>query len=129
MALERFNAASIATIDGGRIGVALEQAIDRARLDCVDRPALEKPRKILLEVTVLPVIGQERLDSCGVTFQIKESLPGRESKTFNMRAGANGLFYNELSPEDAAQLTIEPGPQLNAGAAPTTTKGGKVHAG
>ncbi len=116
MALEKFTAASIATIDGGRIAAALEQAVERARADCFDRPGVDKSRKVTLEITLTPVPDESRrdLDSVDVGFQIKDTIPGRESKTFNMRATPTGLLFNELSPDEAAQITIDDakGPRL-----------------
>ena len=129
MALEKFGAGAIATIDGGRIGVAIDQAIDRARRDCFDRPGLEKPRKVTIEITILPVLGEKDLDSCNVVMAIKESIPGRESRGFNMRAGKDGLLWNELSPEDVAQTTIDPTPKLVEGKTPPTNKEAKTNAG
>lgn len=117
MALEKFTAATIATIDGGRIGVTIEQAVERARADCFDRPGVDKARKVVLEITFVPVPDESRrdLDSVDVCFQVKETIPGRESKSFNMRATPTGLLFNELSPEEAAQVTIdEPtGPRIS----------------
>ena len=45
------------------------------------------------------------------------SAPARESRSYNMRAKNRGLLFNELSPEDVDQMTIDDAPRLNDGAA------------
>ncbi|TAL43982.1 MAG: hypothetical protein EPN91_05295 [Salinibacterium sp.] len=109
MALERFKAASIATLDGGRIGVALDQAFARAREDCIDRPGVEKGRTVTLEIVITPVCDEKGLDSCTVEFSVKERMPARESKVYSMRATPSDLLFNELSADDINQVTIDQG--------------------
>lgn len=67
---------------------------------------MKKARKVTLEITITPEIDGERLDSCTVEFDIKERIPARSSKAYNMRAGHGGLLFNELSPDDVDQGTI-----------------------
>lgn len=109
MPLETFNTAYLAHIDGGRVRVGLDEAIRRAYSDCEDRPGLKKARKVTLEITITPEIEGENLDSCTVEFDVKERIPARSSKSYNMRAGSGGLLFNELSPEDVDQGTIPMG--------------------
>lgn len=106
MPLETFNTASLANLDGGRIRQGLDLAIARAQSDCADRPGLKKGRRVTLEITITPVQEGDSLDSCTVEFDIKERIPARSSKSYNMRAGSGGLLFNELSPEDVDQGTI-----------------------
>lgn len=105
---------ALAEIDNGRIREAYEQALRRAQSDCKDRPALERARKVSLTLTIVPVVGDNgELESCNVDFQIKEALPPRESRTYNMAADDAGLHFNELSRDDIRQRTIDqvPGPK------------------
>lgn len=118
MPLETFNTAFLPHIDGGRVRVGLDEAIKRAYSDCENRPGLKKARKVFLEITITPEIEGEFLDSCTVEFDIKERIPARSSKSYNMRAGNGGLLFNELSPEDVDQGTIPMG-------APSSTEGKK----
>lgn len=108
--IEKFEMKSLATIDGGRINAAFERELKRIREDCIDRPGLKRPRQVQLMVTLSPVMDDNGTDlaSCNVQFQIKSSLPKRESKVFNMTADRRGdLLFNELSPEDVRQRTID----------------------
>lgn len=124
MPLEPFKCESLASIDSGRIGVAIDQAVARAHRDCADRPGVEKPRVVTLQIVLIPVAqdGQGDLDSVNVEFRVRESIPLRSSKRYNMRSDGRELRYNELSPEDHAQTTIEPGPRPISGNNPAAPK-------
>jgi hypothetical protein len=112
MALEKFELGSLATIDEGRIAESFMQALRRCEADCKDRPTLRKDRKVTLEVTLVPVSDdRSELVEVLVQFEIKDAQPIRSSKVYHMNAGRGGLFYNDLSPEDARQLTLD-GAQL-----------------
>lgn len=112
MSLQKFDLAAIVDIDDGRIRTALEQALRRCELDCRDRPGLEGKRSVKLEVRLSPVPTPEgELDSVDVSFAISEKIPPRASKSYNMRAARGGLLFNELSPEDCDQMTLDLGPK------------------
>jgi hypothetical protein len=106
--LQKFKLETLAVMDQGRIRAGFDQALHRAIADCKDRPALDKGRKVTLQCTVEPVVGEDgELESCDVTFSIDEKFPKRESKTYNMREVSGELKFNELSPEDVRQATID----------------------
>lgn len=108
MALEKFSLASLASMDSGRIHEAFKQALKRCEEDCKDRPAVKAARKITLCVSMSPIADPEGdLDSVDVGFKITDNVPKRESKDYNMTAGRDGLFFNELSSDDARQLTLD----------------------
>lgn len=108
MALEKFTTEALSRIDGGRIAAAFELALKRAEVDCKDRPAVKKARRVELIATIEPILGPDgELDSCDVSFTIKDSIPKRESKVFNMTAARSGLMFNEMSAEDARQKTLD----------------------
>lgn len=109
MALERFGIASLATIDNGRVREGFEQAFERLEQDCRDRSGIEKPRTLVLTVNVVPLCDPSgKLESCNVDFQITEKLPERRSKVYNMATLRDGgLLFNELSPEEARQRTLD----------------------
>ena len=48
MSLKKFTIESLATIDGGRVKVAVETAIRQCVADCYDRAALKDGRKVTL---------------------------------------------------------------------------------
>ncbi len=108
MAVEKFELASLVTIDGGRIREAFEQALKRCRDDCHDRPGVAKVRKVSLVATLAPVCAPDgSMGSCDVQFEIDDSLPKRVSPSYNMKAARGGLLFNELSPDDVNQGTLD----------------------
>lgn len=50
--LEKFDLAALASIDGGRIAIAFEQALRRVAQDCDDRPGEKKERTVTLSLAV-----------------------------------------------------------------------------
>jgi len=126
MALEKFTLATLAEMDQGRIRIAFEQALQRLQDDLKDRPAVESARKITLLVSLVPIVGDDgELDSVDVDFKITDTVPKRESKTYNMQATRGGLLFNELSPDEVRQRTLDMAPKLKpaeAGAAPAAGK-------
>lgn len=111
MGLEAFTLATIADMDCGRIRVAFEHALARCQDDCKDRPDLKTSRKIALVLHLEPVCEKGRLESVDVTFKITDTIPKRESKSYNMKAVAGGLLFNEASPDDVRQMTIDMAPK------------------
>lgn len=119
MALKKFDFGSLVDLDGGRVREALEQAVARCLADCKDRPGLIEPRTVTLIMNMTPMASQDvlSLESVNMEFHIVEKAPKRKSKAYEMQARGEGLFFNELSPDDADQGTIdelvEPGPKLH----------------
>ena len=110
MALKKFNLTNIAEMDSGRIREAFEQAINRMRDDCRDRPGVQKPRKAQLIVSMAPTVGEDgEVDTIEVSFDIKETIPARQSRRYSMRdrGGAGDLMFNDLAPDDPDQMTID----------------------
>ena len=105
--LSQLSLENVASIDGGRLAVALNQAIARCESDCRDRPGLNKDRKISLTIKMRPIMNDKSgLDSCDIGFEIKDAIPRRDSKSYNMKAGQEGLWFNDDTPENPGQLTI-----------------------
>lgn len=115
MALEKLTLASLATMDGGRHAVAFEQALTRARFDCQDRAVVKGARKIALVVTLEPRSDDSgELDRIHVAFAIDEKHPKRMSRAYSMQNVNGGLVFNELSPGEARQGTLDSVPKPKA---------------
>ena len=111
--LHEFSLPTLVNLDGGRITEAWLQALKRCARDCEDRPAVEKPRKVVLELSVRPVMDEQGgLDTIRGTFQIKDTAPARESKVYDfglrqIRGGDVQLVFNDLSDDNVNQSTID----------------------
>lgn len=108
MAVKKFGIDQLALIDGGRIKEAWEREMKRMREDCQDRPALNKPRQVHIVTSLVPVCGEDgTLESVKVAFDIDHKMPKRQSQVYDMKAVPGGLVFNELSPEDVRQGTLD----------------------
>lgn len=108
MVIERFDLGAISRIDEGRMKEAFEQALRRCMEDCKDRPAVDDERTVSLKASLVPVVGDDgSLESVDVTFQISDSVPKRKSRIYNMKSKNGALLFNELSPDDIRQGTID----------------------
>ncbi len=107
--LEKFDLASLAKIDGGRIAIAFEQALRRVAQDCDDRPGEKKERSITLTLAVKPRLDEVGMcEDCDVQVAVTDSVPKRKSKIYNMslRKGGHLLFADE-SLDDHRQETLD----------------------
>ncbi len=123
MAIEKFAFEKLATINGGRLRSAWDHAFERARHDCYDRDGLEEKRRVILVATLTPRRSSNGSDepTVDVEFEVDDKLPKRRSHPMNMKMVRGALIYNEMSPDDVNQLSLdEPGPR--------SAKGG-THAG
>ncbi len=111
MSFQLFALDALKKLDGGRVAEAFEQATARCTKDCEDRPNEEKPRKIILEMQMIPVPdtqGQQvTCASVRAAFQIKEVIPTRKSKIYNLGLKHDGrLFYSDEDATNLQQTTI-----------------------
>ena len=112
MAIESFELKTLTEIDGGRIREAFEQALRRCESDCRDRPNIAKARTLTLSVSLVPAVDERgELDTVAATFDIAEKLPKRQSRKYQMLARGGKLLFNELSPDDVKQKTLDEAPR------------------
>jgi len=109
LAIQKFDLPSLRDLDNGRVSEAFLHAMRRCEYDCKDRPATPDARKVTLTCELVPVCTPAgELESVDVTFQIKDSVPVRRSARYNMKAvEGGGLLFNDLSPDDIRQATID----------------------
>ncbi|MHC4715896.1 MAG: hypothetical protein ACYS5V_02925, partial [Planctomycetota bacterium] len=106
MAIIEFTFDRLEDIGGGRVAEALRQALARAVFDCKDRPAEKNPRKVILQAELVPLVDEDgQADSVDLTFQVKDTVPTRKSKTYNMGLRGDHLSYSTESPDHFAQKT------------------------
>lgn len=108
MSLQQFSLESLRHLDGGRAMEAFALHIQRASLDCMDRPGDAKPRKIKLEIGLVPVLDDD--GSCSeVKAQIHatSTVPAHKTKVYSFGLRRNGmLVFNADSPDDVNQTTL-----------------------
>lgn len=107
--LRKFSFRELAELDGNRVELAADQAIERCARDCMDRPGDNRPRKVILEMQMIPVLDDDGdCESVKAQVQIKEAVPTRRSKVYSFGARQNGILtYHPDSLENHAQTTLE----------------------
>ncbi len=112
MAMHEFSLESLIELDGGRVPVAFNQAVQRLIKDCEDRPNDKAARKALVELSLSPVCDDHgNLDEVKGSFKVKDTVPSRETKeySFGVRKSSKGpmLVFNDLSDDNVNQKTID----------------------
>lgn len=119
MAVEEFNLEALAKINGGRLAIAFEDLLREAEMDCKDRPALKDDRRITMTFRMAPRVADNgELDTVDMQIEIDRKLPKRRSTKLNMLPVRGGLVYNEMSPSDVHQLTLDMAPSPKKAADP-----------
>lgn len=111
MSLVKFDIESLKDLDGGKAAAAFETHVKRAAIDCLDRPADNKPRKVTLEVAITPVL-EPGGDCTEVEVQIyaKSTVPPHRTKPYSFGLRRNGvLVFNPDSTDNIDQSTLLPG--------------------
>jgi hypothetical protein len=100
---------SIKDIDP-RVEGVFQYHVERARADCLNRPADKTERKVILEVSFEPVMDPEsrECDAVNMTIKARSKVPDHASATYKLGVDAKrkGLFFNVDNPEDIDQHTI-----------------------
>lgn len=116
------NLAALSHIDSGKVNLAFQRAIEDCLRDVVDRPRDKKARKITMEFSIVPVLGEDPADenkllATGTTGEIKirTSIPDRITKPYSFALtetkDAMGnpkptAYFSLNSPENVDQLTF-----------------------
>jgi hypothetical protein len=106
--LKDFNLAALTEFDSGRLRLAIDQAIDQARRDAIERPQLRKARKVTIALSFTPVASPEGdVQSIKFGASIIPSLPKREADGYSLLPVKGGMVFNDLSLENVQQMTID----------------------
>lgn len=94
-------------LDNGRIAEAFRLALKRVQHDCTDRPALAKARTVVLKLNAIPHADDEGdLQTVKITFDVKETIPQRSTRSYEMSAQRGAFLFNRHAPENPNQRTI-----------------------
>ena len=109
MAVHELKLGEIDNVDDGRVTVAWQQALKRAVADIEDRPAVGDARKVVLQTELVPTLDQDgQLDTIKVQFQIKDTVPTRKTKKYDMQSRrGQQLVFNDLSDDNVHQRTLD----------------------
>lgn len=100
---------SIGDLDEGRVGIAVNNALNQIAHDLKCRPGVEKVRKMTITLTMKPQIDADGLlASVDIGKTIKTTLPDTQGHITNAKVSTDGeLVWNDASPDDIAQSTLD----------------------
>lgn len=105
MSKENFSLQTIPLIDNGVIAHEFNQKLEIMRQDLIDRPNLNKDRKIVLEIKMRPA--QHAGWAAETQFNIKHSIPAAKSRVYEVGTERRGMSINPASPGNIKQGTLD----------------------
>lgn len=109
MSQKQFNLNSLIDLDGGKAHIAANHAINQVVKDIIDRYGDKAKRKVLVEMTFVPVLDRNLavLDTIDVDIKIKTSVPVRQTTAYPMLPTKDGaLMFSPESPHDPRQSSL-----------------------
>lgn len=112
MAIQQLTLDSLKDLDTGKVWQAFQMHLLRAAMDCLDRPADDKPRKVVLEFGLKPLMADDG-DCSEVVgqFAIHSKVPTHRTKLYSFGLRRNGLVYNPDAPDNVNQATFLEDPE------------------
>jgi hypothetical protein len=117
---QQLSLASMKDVDSGKINAAFDHELKRIIEDCHDRPGMNKPRKLVLEVLLLPNCGTDAnelyCESVAAQIRVDSRIPGRKTKVYTLDTKPSGAaYFNADAPENPDQMTIDDEIDRNTG--------------
>lgn len=93
-----------------RVEGVFQYHVDRARQDCLNRPADKTVRKVVLEIEFEPILDPDsrECDAVNMTLKARSKVPDHASATYKLGVDAKkkGLFFNVDNPADIDQPAL-----------------------
>lgn len=87
----------------GKVDVAFQKLLDAAVRDCLNRSGCKKPREVLLQFKVTPVLGEGgQCESANVQAVLKSKMPAQQTREVDCSVRTNGaLVFHTLFEDDS----------------------------
>ena len=100
MSMEVLRLASLKLVKDGQLERVFDQCMAEAFADCIDRPLLDKPRKVILEVTVTPDGQDDPLREAVTDFKIDKKFPAQQFGRRMKASPANRGFLFDVDTDN-----------------------------
>ncbi len=107
---EEFSLSTLQQLDGGKIERVISGHLRRLANDCYDRAADDRERKLVIEISLVPICdGDGTAETVKTQIKATSKVPHHRSKPYEMRITnrGSGLAFNVGSPESMNQHTID----------------------
>jgi hypothetical protein len=108
MPFKQFNLAALHDIDDGKAAKAFDRLLARMIEDCNDRPSEKKPRKVTIQVDIIPVAEADgTCDNVDIIIRTKAVAPPMQSRSLSLGLrGSKTAVYNEDRLDDIDQPSL-----------------------
>lgn len=99
MSLDPLTLENLKDFDGGSLANLVDMGIQQVSVDLLNRPELDKVRKVTIQLEFKPVADGKELDHVVTTAQVKVTVPNRETRVNTLiPARRGGLEFNASHP-------------------------------
>ena len=109
MRRELHRISDLGVFDDGGLDVVFKRALCRVNEDLIDRPGVSAAREINITLRLTPEVGESgHLANVDIEAELKLKVPCVRTNTIKGRTAPDGrLVYNDLSPDDPMQRTLD----------------------
>jgi hypothetical protein len=110
MAITPLNFEHLKDLDGGMLNIAANDSFANAVKDCQYRTNVTKAREVTIKIFITPKVVDKTgsLEQVEISYGLDEKFPPRRSGKTTAGVKHNGsLYFNELSPGNPDQRTID----------------------
>lgn len=108
--------ADLADMGEGLIDKLFQAELERVTVDVIDRPGLATARKLVIELSLEPVMGQDgHIDSVNVACEVNGKVPKQKSAGYSMLCNKGALTFNDHSKDNPRQATLDELPPKGEG--------------
>ena len=109
MALHELSTKTLIEIEHGGLAAALDNKLKDAIRDMKDRPHVSGKRKVTLVIELAPkfVDNAGGLEDVKAAMKVKLALPELNTREYVMGARGDKVVFNDLSPQDPNQRTLD----------------------
>lgn len=108
MARKKFTLSEVKNLDFGRVEGVFQTKLAEILADIDNRVGVAGAREISVAMKCTPEepVGG-RVETISMCFEIKTKVPGLRSRDYAMELTKSGLVFNDLSPDDPHQQTLD----------------------
>lgn len=106
--LKFLKAETLHMVDGGSVALLIDRELKEALMDCHDRPWINKPRKITLQIAITPDYNQPRdvIDDFDVDITVKGMHPTKGTLVKMSPGRHGGLVFSRDCSDNPRQKSL-----------------------
>ena len=103
----KLNFENLTELDSGKINMLVERHLAQIASDCINRPADETKRKVVLEFFAEPIPEEDgQCERAKIEIECRSKVPVYRSRRFEMRVSKGGFLFNKDFPGELDQPSL-----------------------